>query len=216
MRSSSADRDWVADTVRFIGGRRRGLAAGVALGLGQGLAQGPPQAPQVGLVQIGRPGVWSQARPVQGFVGVDVSHPGDDRLVQQQRLDPSRFPPEPRRERGLSHGQGLRSKPAHEFPAGQLLRREGRGDDAERVQHGEHGDDDAGIAVAGRQVLGEVPLEAGNLADAGQGCRNGVVANLGADFIEQPQRLISHRNTNFHCVLLRRLAKKADSKVLHS
>ena len=38
----------------------------------------------------------------------------------------------------------------------------------ERLQAGEHGDDDAGIAEAAGQVGREVALEAGDLGDAGK------------------------------------------------
>ena len=43
-----------------------------------------------------------------------------------------------------------------------------RGDHAERRQAGEHRDDDAGIAEAGREVVGEVALEARHLAHPGK------------------------------------------------
>ena len=44
-------------------------------------------APLVGRAQGARRAQRVQLRPPQGFVGVDVAHPGDERLVDEERLE---------------------------------------------------------------------------------------------------------------------------------
>ncbi len=52
----------------------------------------PAQAPALRSGQASRGAQRMDTRPVQGLVGVDVAHPGDPALVEQQRLDRCRAP----------------------------------------------------------------------------------------------------------------------------
>src|SRR3990170_8366629 len=61
-------------------------------------AQAAPQAPDLIVVQRVAPLQRMEPRPVQGFVGVDVPHAGDEGLIEEQRLDrpgvPTQIPPQ--------------------------------------------------------------------------------------------------------------------------
>ncbi len=52
-----------------------------------------------------------EACPPQRLVGVDVADAGDERLVQQQRLEPRRAPAQPLRQLGGGEGRGQRLRP---------------------------------------------------------------------------------------------------------
>src|SRR3990172_2422396 len=57
------------------------------------VAQAGPQAPDLVVVQRVAPPQRMDPRPVQGFVGVDVPHAGDEGLIEEQRLQRPGAPP---------------------------------------------------------------------------------------------------------------------------
>src|SRR6266542_3197070 len=78
----------------------------------------PMQAPDLRWRQRVRAAQRVQACPPQRFVGIDVAHASDERLIEKQALEPRRSTPEPFGEahRAEAGGEGLRSVSREDIP----------------------------------------------------------------------------------------------------